>query len=237
MKKTINPLSATFYSNSGKLIRGNVFMKIEIKDGKLSISGVEAPTIGGDCRGSCGQIYKPLAEYDQPKLKPGWTPELYAKFIAIWERWHLNDVRPNCEHQHGGIWETKDVELVEYKLTNEAISQQSAIKEATESGLKETGTAKLSKTDRVIYALEYSFKLPAEQELSTTIKPFYEDAGHETKNTGWLDQFEHPDGILSRPCPICGYKYGTAWKFEALPMDVINFLKSLPETETRPAWV
>lgn len=57
------------------------------------------------------------------------------------------------------------------------------------------------------------------------------------KTLGWLRPSEHPDGLLTRECPVCGYKYGTAWKFEAVPEDVLEFLHDLPETEKEPAWV
>lgn len=30
------------------------------------------------------------------------------------------------------------------------------------------------------------------------------------KALGWLRENEHPDGILCKPCPVCGYKYGTS---------------------------
>jgi len=45
---------------------------------------------------------------------------------------------------------------------------------------------------------------------------------------------EHPEGLLSEPCPVCGYKYGSAWLREELPADVITFLESLPETDKLP---
>lgn len=32
----------------------------------------------------------------------------------------------------------------------------------------------------------------------------------------------HKDDV----CPICNYKYGTAWKYEAIPQDVIDEIKS-----------
>ena len=34
-----------------------------------------------------------------------------------------------------------------------------------------------------------------------------------------------------------GYSYGTAWKTEAVPVDVLAFLQSLPESDKTPAWV
>lgn len=34
-----------------------------------------------------------------------------------------------------------------------------------------------------------------------------------------------------------GYSYGSAWKREEVPSDVIEFLRSLPNTDKQPAWV
>lgn len=59
----------------------------------------------------------------------------------------------------------------------------------------------------------------------------------EEKITNWLTQEEHPEGVLSKPCPVCGYKYGSAWLFEEVPAEVIDWLQSLPSTQLTPAWV
>jgi hypothetical protein len=50
----------------------------------------------------------------------------------------------------------------------------------------------------------------------------------EKKTLGWLRPEEHPDGILCKPCPVCGYRYGTAWKTEKVPRAVIDWLFALP---------
>lgn len=42
---------------------------------------------------------------------------------------------------------------------------------------------------------------------------------------------------ICKPCPVCGYKYGTAWLKEEVPTDVIKWLESLPESEIKPAWI
>jgi len=39
-------------------------------------------------------------------------------------------------------------------------------------------------------------------------------------------------GLLCAPCPTCGYKYGTAWLYEAVPQDVIDWLGALPDSGT-----
>ncbi len=43
----------------------------------------------------------------------------------------------------------------------------------------------------------------------------------------WITRKEHPHGLLSHPCPVCGYKYGSAWLYEPLPQDVIDFIQPL----------
>lgn len=51
---------------------------------------------------------------------------------------------------------------------------------------------------------------------------------------GWVYP---PYGYLSAPCPVCGYKYGTAWIHEDVPASVIAWLISLPDTDQAPAWI
>lgn len=47
----------------------------------------------------------------------------------------------------------------------------------------------------------------------------------------WVYRHEHPKGLLCEPCPVCGYKYGTAWLLEEIPADVIAEIESWsPET-------
>ena len=69
----------------------SIFCKITIKDGELSITGVEGPTKNGGAIGGCGQIVMSL---DADKVKPVflsfWSRSNIRKFLAIWKRWHLN---------------------------------------------------------------------------------------------------------------------------------------------------
>ncbi len=54
---------------------------------------------------------------------------------------------------------------------------------------------------------------------------------------GWVRADEHPDGLMCRPCPECGYKYGTAWLTVDVPAAVLDFLEDLPTASREPAWV
>lgn len=188
MKKIINPGKIKIDEQIAQ-----IFCKIKINDGKLSISGVIGPKKNGDSIGSSGQIdmgFKHrndeddsdrnfiLINPDEIKFSNGWGQEMWWDFLDIWGKWHLNDSRSGCEHQRKAEWGKKKVEI--------------------------------------------------ENNITRKI---------EKKSTGWLYEKEHPEGVLCKACPECGYKYGTAWLKEELPQEVINFLEKLPETENKPVWV
>lgn len=79
---------------------GNIYCKIEVGDGRLSICGVEGPYSNGNCRGACGQIGADLAKHvDEIEPAPGWTIDLLREFFAMWDRWHLNDMRAGSQVQ------------------------------------------------------------------------------------------------------------------------------------------
>ena len=63
------------------------------------------------------------------------------------------------------------------------------------------------------------------------------DSNGTKKIRGWISYKDHKLGFIGRECPVCGYKYGTAWKMEEVPQDIIEWLESLPETKVTPAWV
>ena len=53
----------------------------------------------------------------------------------------------------------------------------------------------------------------------------------------WVSPKDHPDGLMTVPCPTCGYRFGTRWLTEEVPDEVLAFLLSLPESTVTPAWV
>lgn len=42
----------------------------------------------------------------------------------------------------------------------------------------------------------------------------------------------HPEGLLSRACPVCGYKYGTSWIYFPIPADDEKIIYKLLKTGT-----
>ena len=239
MEKIISPCTCEVY-------RGNAraFAKITYEDGKLSISGVIGPTGNGNCKGSCGQC---VDEIRSGEPVAGWNREMIDKLCKIWDEWHLNDMHPYCEHQKQLGWDKiamKTVTLYNYCLKREVRDIQRSTEKEALASLKEGKTFRPT-DEQVMYAnLPYSMTL--HEGLSENEAKYYEPEKQlypggkgptERKTLGWLSEKEHPDGILSKACPVCGYKYGNGWMREEVPQDVITWLFSLPDTEVTPAWV
>ena len=154
----------------------SIFCEIKFVNGadgnKLSITGVEGPTAGGNCVGSCGQIEMHLKdELDKITPAPGWDAAKIEQFFKVWDRWHLNDMKAGS-----------------------AVQEQYL-------------------RDNPIDKSEYQYP-----------KSYFDAATKALKAAGL-----NPDAS--------GYKYGHAWKREDVPDEVIEFLKSLPDTDKKPAWV
>lgn len=148
MKKIINPCKCDVgYANHAHY---DAFVEIcyDENKGKLSLHGVIGPMESGNCRGSVGQCQD---EIRKGVPKAPWTKKMVDKLCDIWDWWHLNGMRADCEHQRALGWEG--------------------------------------------------------------------------------------ESYIGKPCPVCGYKYGTAWLKEEVPTNVIKWLESLPESKIKPAWI
>jgi len=247
MQKIINPGTAPAYNRAGREIDSEIFCKIEIKEGRLSISGVIGPLPSGDARGSCGQIDETLKEElnaGRLKLAAGWDLVTFQKFLEVWDKWHLNDMRAACEHQRAAGWQEiarERVKIYTWTLKPEYIDQQKALEAEAVERMTSTGRAveTFKAEEARIVKLPYSIKTTAPELAGWDLK-YYQPArsGHiEEKARGWLSVDEDERGILSKPCEVCGYKYGSSWLKEELPPEVIEFIGSLPETSKTPAWV
>ena len=223
---------------------GDIFCIIELENKKgkglvLSISGAEAPLCNGDCKGGYAQI----PEYIRDKINsgkfkfaPNWNKELVLKFLDIWERWHTNDLRAACEHQRAANWGKETIIIRKYKLTPEAIRQRVSIEEKVKDMVKKTGKAEITEEERAIFNLEHRIYELAYDSLPENKKRFYKLDTEEKRLSGWVPYTTHPEGVLNKPCPVCGYKYGSAWLFEEIPAEVIDFLVNLPEADKKYPW-
>jgi hypothetical protein len=84
---------------------GKVEARVSIEDGRLSISASSWNRSHSDI--FCGgQLRERVLEEIRTFLIP--RSFIEETFLPIWERWHLNDLRPGCEHQRTEEWRTCD---------------------------------------------------------------------------------------------------------------------------------
>lgn len=230
--RVLNPgfIHPSWY-RSGRGVR--VFVRVEYSFGQLSIYGVEGPTRSGNAVGSCGQI--DLTAID--KLEKGWAQEMLRQLIAVWKRWNLNNFRAGCEHQREMGWGKETVEVVTYRLTTEALKlRRSAMTEAARAAVAGE-VANLDATSAALLDFDIGDMRYTAPDAEGPLSGMMEVATRETRHAGFVSPNEHPLGVLSKPCPVCGYKHGSSWLREDVPDDVLEWLKSLPETTVKPAWV
>lgn len=155
---------------------------------------------------------------------------IFSEILRLWGLYHLNDMHPECKHQAAEGWRKKageKVTLYHWRLTREASNEQKEAEKAAISALKAGETFTPSEQQTFISCLPYGLTthtetIPADMaKYYEPKKPLYAgDKGHtEIKALGWLREDEHPDGILSKPCPVCGYKYGSSWVYFPIPAD------------------
>jgi len=236
MSNRNNLIDRKFYI--GHNVNGDVYVHVEYGDKK---EGQQVLSITGEIpRENYGQILDQLKEpFDKYGL--GWDAESVAKLYEIWDRWHLNDMRAACEHQRAAGWQEmarENVKHYQWRLTMEYIDkqkqlQQEAIDRAASTTSKALG---FSPEEKRILKLDVFIKTDSDTLTGYNAK-YYEPtkdthgyfAHVETERRGWVRFDEDPRGLLCKPCEVCGYRYGSAWLYEQVPADVIEWLQTRPK--------
>lgn len=257
LTKIVRPGTVAEIGRSGNPVRAGVYCKIEHKAGRLSITGVVGPLGNGDAIGSCGQIDSSLAEsLERGEYQPadGWSPELLREFLAIWNDWHLNDMRPHSPEMKAAGWPALAATPMlgyEFTTTREIGEARRQAEAAALAALKAGETFAPRPEQTFAAALPYSLKIWTRADEAEPAPPSgYERAKHigghasgsikapERKTLGWLRPSDHPDGLLGRKLdPADSVGYGGQWWHESVPESVLARLQSLPDSDRKPAWV
>ena len=201
----------------------------------LHITGVIGLRSNGDCY-SCGQCYD---EMRGGTLNEGWTADMLYYLLDTWQRWHMNDMKPCCVHQTK--WDSdKECKLYEYKIGDDTRKRRDRLKESIHKMLLAGDSVQLSESQRRLLASSYFVNTytdtaPIGYELYKSYTKHARELYPMDSDTKWGDK--HPDGILAKPCPVCGYKWGSSWRAERIPDGVLQWLEALPDSKRKPAWV
>ncbi len=154
------------------------------------------------------------------------SPNALRKLLDIWDTWHLNDMNAACEHQKKEQWGHKEIIFNKYQLKDEIWHKQLDLERKTKKELALNGKIEVTKEEQYLLNLPWTIEIGQDQlNEKENILNNYNLKGREKKTNGWIYPSDHPEGVLTKPCPICGYKYGTAWLHEKLPNDVVQFVK------------
>lgn len=211
----------------------SLYVKAKLDEkGELHFTGVVGPLRSGDAQGGCGQIV--MEEWAFTCLAAGWTPEMVLRLREIWERWHLNHMNPNCEHQRA--WDTrKMLTMCHWSLKSGMYTQIEKLKDLAWKDAIKGIRHVYTREEEVMLTSPISVDLPEGQ--CPTAASLYDLKKSEQKAAGWVYPSEHPEGLLTKPCDVCGYKYGSAWLKEGVPAEVIAEIQSWPDTDVKPCWV
>lgn len=217
------PFKRIIYIGNEKGLREHhITIEINFNGKRLSIIG-DISNKSKTTMYACGQINMSI---DPKKINYAdpWNETRFTQFLAIWDRWHLNDVKAGCTHQEATWNKTKELQIpaytwttTYYKTRNKAANGEM---EQTEYGMFRLI---VKQVNRVLFEGNRNKETIKQLIDSDMIKI----SKVETKIANWVTPNEHPEGILTKPCEICGYKYGTAWNFEPIPEEVLDYLRNV----------
>lgn len=234
--------------------RASLFVCIEHKAGKLSLTAVEGPKANGDCLGSCGQADSGLVS---ESLAPGdgWTRDMATQLWQYWQDWHLNDMRAYSLEMKAEGWHHKaKLAMTGYRFTldSRVSDQQREHEKSALLKLKAGESVKWTKQTRDIVALPYELMMWQYADESPPATPGGYKPGDykgerltESNTLGWLYPEAlrsptrkdcHIDGLLSRTLEATGESYGGKWYRHEVPSDVLAWLAALPAYNGRLGW-
>jgi hypothetical protein len=253
-KSISNYFSNIYWPGSIKVFNwqlARVYVKAEYEDGILEMSGVVGPLKNGNCLGDCGNIINVIKELanGNGELSKGWTIKKVQMLAEIWEQYRLNNLSRSCKHQKNLGWDSSvgntKIIRTEYhkKYLPKILEMQEAINKRVKKNFWHGKPLPLQLTRAEKRAMLVK-NLPEYVITNNNAKPKHSEYYTKTQTKivplKLLTPYEHPDGLLERPCPICGYKYDTEWKFVDVPSRVLKILKDeLPIVSGNdiPVWI
>lgn len=146
---------------------------------------------------------------------------IMAKVWPVWERWHLNGLKAGCQHQRKNWKPSAELELIHYTWSESFRKLQGMAQAGELAPLEYENFSKVAPLVNSVCIDKNGPKWEAPLVLELIDKGLIKEKNRETKTAHWVYPSEHPDGVLCKPCEICGYSYGSQWLYEKLPPNVL----------------
>jgi hypothetical protein len=184
---------------------------------------------------SCGQIKETVADF---------FPE-----VAPLLPWHLNDMKPGCEHQDALGWghghhvalgsELTPAQREKLESMHDAHVEKQFVRRWKELRSSESAAAQFLRRHRGTNPTMYDVgvltgreQFMVSRELRTFEKWLKEDVRKDMPFT-W-EGAVYKDSI-GAPCPECGYRYGTSWLKRELPPEIVALAETVCKEEEKAA--
>lgn len=217
-----------FKDKYNKLQVGCITIKLEEKPKGLVFTASgnfkERRANGGMVEGMGGQCL------DSIKEAIGDTDKIFNIIYDMWKKYHLNDMNPDCEHQRTDkeFQEQKNKKIICYKwlhLKPELQKEKEDLAKKIKKELSENGKINLNQREKYIYNLKKCLYNHIGEYDTQIYQHKKEDVEYKTAN--WVDWNTHEDGLLLKPCPVCGYKYGSTWLYMPIEKNDLVIIKDL----------
>lgn len=187
-----------------------------------------------------------------------------GSMLDIWDRWHLNGMQSGCAHQREMGWslDRRDnrpgyfralgparnpENFAEVALPTRATGEHSAAHIILPGHIWTSANATGYTEHKEIQRRERDRRDP--RRVVTVTRKTTDEAGTwdlgehgpillrvlaESKYSGDRTASYSEGGMLGRPCPACGYGFGTEWRHEELPAAVIATVKGWADLKSAP---
>lgn len=183
---------------------------------------------------TAGQCLDVIPEFSET-LEDESKKELNSIY-ELWKKYHLNDMHADCEHDTHGKVAGESITLYTYSFKGSYFKPNDKLELAENNSLLKNNIKipNYLKTIKDKYRLLFTTEYPLSH-FPKKISKLCELSKTEAATRGWIryDEVLTPSGILCKPCPVCGYKYGTAWNYRPIPnIDLKRIYKLMDITES-----
>lgn len=143
----------------------------------------------------------------------------FNEILRLWRLYHLNDMHPECDHQAALSWPSKAKQRIlvnVYTKKAQTLRDTHKLREDIVETARCGNPVSLTDEQRLLLSLESTIVTNAFT-LPENIAPYYYLKVSELRTAGSVTQAEHPNGLLCKPCPVCGYKYGSGFNYIEIP--------------------
>ena len=184
-------------------------------------------SISGSYRGSGGQIYDSIPTDINDWQECFITQEQLTKLIKYWKEWHLNDINAGSDLQQ---------QIINWFYNEDAIKKRELKRIINEGERLQRISSRYKEVFDIISNSNYSATTATWKAFNKVLESFESKAyklNDKIKKLkgedSYMSHYEYACILLKEHCLFndCGYKYGHAWLFKALPPEVIKFFNEL----------